>query len=383
MRHGRQRGLYWFRVTLVASPWYLGTVERVSSPDVTRSHLAQITDAHIAWQGEGFGQSVNGLPAVVAAHRLIAGHVDQLPIVVSDGSTVPRWLESPRRFGGPFDQGDLIQYVIGSMFFYGFSALSVTRVGDTSWKVEPLDPAHVQCQVGSGARVRKSWRVDGQPMPELPAVWSQVVDGREYLLHIPYLVSTARPWGTTPLIDALASLQGFAKTEDAGVNIFDSGTIHGGRLETDAEISAAVATAYQERWMQNRRERKMPVLGSGLRYVSELSNSSDLQLLEARQFNQTTIWTMFGIPLDIMGSSQMGGTSSLSYLNATQSGGRYRANALAPFTTQVADGLSQLMAPGRDASESIRIEFDYTAVVDEQNETATQPEEAADDASNV
>ncbi len=111
--------------------------------------------------------------------------------------------------------------------------------------------------------------------------------------------------------------------------------------------------------MENRRSGALPVLGSGLRYVNDLANASDLQLLEARAFNQAIVYSLFGIPLDMMGSALIGGQSSLSYQNAQDNNARYRANALAPFTTQIADGLSLLLPPGRDPEEAQRFDFDY------------------------
>jgi len=326
-------------------------------PIQKRHDIAQVIESSIAWIESGADLPINRLPAVVGAHRLIAGHIDQLPIVATNG--VPRWLESPRRYGSPLDQGDLVQWLVGSMYFYGFAALAVTRVQGASWKLEPLNPQGVQCQATTGARLAMSWRVDGAPAEQLPAVHGQVVDGREYLLPIPYVVTPERPWGTTPLIDALSSLQGFTQTERAGANVFDTGTYSGGRLETDQDISPAVAVAYQKRWMENRRAGALPVLGSGLRYVNDLANASDLQLLEARAFNQAIVYSLFGIPLDMMGSALIGGQSSLSYQNAQDNNARYRANALAPFTTQIADGLSLLLPPGRDPDEAQRFDFDY------------------------
>ena len=331
------------------------------APEQRHSQIEQITDAHIAWFEAGGPFGVEGLPAVVGAVRLVSGHIDQLPLTV-DGGPLPRWLESPRRFGAPMDLGDLVQYATHSMMTVGFAALSVTRVAGTSWRVEPLDPAGVQCQATSGARVRMRWHIDGVETPTVPAVWRDIADDREYLLAVPYQVTRQRPWGSTPLIDSLASLQGFAKTEDAGANVFDTGTYSGGRLETDQDISGAVAKAYSEQWMKARQSKTLPVLGSGLRYVNDLADSAKLQLLEARAYDQAVIYSLFGIPLDIMGLGVIGAqSSSMSYQNAQDSNRRYRANALGPITTQLEDALSLLLPPGRDATESQRVQFDYSA----------------------
>lgn len=300
-----------------------------------------------------------GLPAVVGASRLIASTIDQLPIVTTRGD-VPTWLRRPRRYGGALDQGDLVQYLVQSMLWQGMGALACTRIGD-SWRLDAVRPDAVAVMSDpGGAVVSLSWLLAGKPIDPVPASPDDAVQGRRYLLPIPYTITPRYPGGVSPLRQAQTSLEGFAGTEAATFQNFDNGTYSGGRLETDQDVTPTTAERYQRRWMQNRQDGTIPVLGSGFRYVNDLINPRDAQWIEARAFNQATVYMLLGIPPAYMGASLVGGQSSLAYANAQDNARLFRRNCLGAFTTQIEDALSLLMPPGRSAAEETRVAFDYS-----------------------
>lgn len=299
-----------------------------------------------------------GLPAVVGAHRLIATTIDQLTLTVTRGP-VPTWLRRPRRFGSHFEQGDLIQWIVACQFWRGAAYLWCTRIGE-SWRLDAVHPDHVQALPSTGPVVRVDYTVAGSAAQLVPPSPDDAVQGRRYLLPVPYMVTDLDPAGVSPLQAARRSLEGFARTEDQSWSTVDDGTHSGGRLETDQDLAPTTAERYQDRWIQARRARRIPVLGSGLRYTNDLINPRDAQWIEARAFNQAVVYMLLGIPPAYMGAALVGGQSSLSYTNAQDNNRLFRRNCLEGFTSQIADAFSQLLPPGRGEDEATDAYFDYT-----------------------
>lgn len=316
-----------------------------------------VSDVLIPVRSTTTSAELSSLPAVAGAVRLIASTIDQLDLVTSAGPA-PLWLRRPRRFGSSLDTGDLIQHLIDAMVTRGAGYLRCVRVGE-SWRVDAIHPDSVQVNVTTSGVVNLTYLVDGQPMDRVPPSPLDAVQGRAYLLPIPYRVSVKHPAGTSPLLDARDSLAGHVATERHASNLFNAGTYTGGVLETDQDMTAAAAERYQTRWEAQRALGKVVVLGGGLRYRNEVPNPGDLQLIEARAFNQASVYMLLGIPPAYMGASLVGGQSSLSYSNAQDNKRLFRQSCLEAFTSQISDALSTLMPPGRNAGEDISVVFDY------------------------
>lgn len=303
-----------------------------------------------------------GLPAVAGAMRLIASTIDQLVLSTSDAEPAPRWLARPRAYGSDLDQGDLVQWLVTSMAGWGHGSCRVVRSG-TSWRMDALHPSSVRVLSTTTGMVRREWLVDGTPTQRVPGNPADVVDGRAYLLHIPYFITPDHPQGVSPLQLARTSLEGFAATEQYALRYTDpdTGNHSGGRLSTDQDITPATAEHYQNRWIENRRTGRIPVLGSGLTYDNDLVDPATAQWIEARAFNQASVYMMFGIPPAYMGASLVGGQSSMSYANQQDNDRVFRRNCIEAFTTQIEDALTELLGrPGRSADELVRVQFDWS-----------------------
>ena len=326
--------------------------------------LEVIMDGIIS-EGATAPADIRSLPSVVAAVRLISHTVAQVPIRMDpDGTPTPEWLRRPRKYGSQMDPGDLMGYIVDSMALYGRAYVQATCIaeGDApSWRLDVMNPDYVQVQESTGPVVGRTFLVSGVPMQEVPPVLSQAQRGRAYLLHIPYRVSVRNPAGTTPLTEAAAILRGQVIVEKYVAELFDNGTMVGGVLTTEQDITPAQAKQAQTDWMAATSQRKVRVMGQGLTYRNELANSEELQLIEARSFGQSVVWSLFGIPQSIMGSGLMAGGSTLSYSNAADNTRLFISNCLRGFTDQIADALSRLFPPGRNADEDIRFAFDYEA----------------------
>lgn len=330
-----------------------------------RNDLMQVrVDDIIRAQSTGMVDGPISLPAVYGAVRLVASTIAQLPLVVRQGQAeinAPTWLRRPRRYGAALETGDLVQLVVSAMALRGVAYVACTRVAD-SWRLDAVHPDQVATTAGydQAGRLTLTHRIGGRVIDAVPPSLVQAVEGRTYLLHLPYLTTPDQPAGIGPLQSARMALDGYIDTEQHAAAVFQSGLHSGGRLETDQDLAPATATRYQERWVAARKAGNIPVLGSGLRYVNDLVNPRDAEWIEARQFNQAQIWLMYGIPPDYMGATMTGGSSSLSYSNAQDNDTRFRRNCLSAFTQQIEHSLSLLLPPGRDTSEEQTVRFDFT-----------------------
>jgi phage portal protein BeeE len=325
--------------------------------------LTQVIDAMIAGQSASTAADIRALPGVTAAVRLLAGHIAGLPVVPTSG-TLPRWLSQPRAYGGGFDWPDMLQHIVDSMVIHGRGYLAATCVAEgdrPSFRVDLVDPQYVQTRQRADGIVGLQFSLGGTPAPMVPWALSDCVKGRTYLVHIPYRVSVDHPEGTTPLVDAAAVLRGHWLTEQHAARMLDLGTHTGGVLSTDHDLTETQAKAWQTAAMDAQRAGKVMVLGNGLTYRNEVPNAVDLQMVESRSFNQSVVWSLLGIPQSIMGSSMMGGQSSLSYSNAQDNERLYSRNALRPIGQQIDHAISQLLPHGRNDAEDQRVTFDYSA----------------------
>lgn len=349
-------------------------VRQPYAPGFRTRDLAQITDDLISQQVWPWAGGL-GLPPVFAAVRLIASTIDQLDLTVGGGPP-PTWLRSPRRYGSAFDLGDTIQWLVTAMALHGAGYLRCTRVGE-SWRIEAVYPGSVQVRANSGGVVSLAYLLDGKEIPTVPALMGEWGQGVPYLLPVPYLITPDFPGGLSPLTACRLSLFGYLDVERQAALLIDRGTYSGGRLETDQEISETTATRWQDRWIANRLEGKLPVLGAGLRYVNDLISPADAQWLESRQFNAQQVAQIFGVPPDYMGMSTSGGSSSLSYANSQDNDRRFRRNCLEAFTSQIEDALSMLTPLGRGEEDALPVRFDYDSW-ESSGETSGDTGDAAD-----
>lgn len=348
-------------------------------PAAQQRDLPLVMEQHIVWQETGTGpsQALN-LPALFAVVRLIASTIDQLEITV-DGGRAPIWLRKPRKYGSHLDQGDLIQHTVTQMALRGHATLQVERVGG-SWKIDALHPSSVQVRTTSSGVIGLEYLVDGVVRPRVPVEQGAWQDGQRYVLPIPYLVTDQHPEGTSPVREAWQAISGYLKVEAQAANLLDSGTYSGGRLETDADITADTARRFRDQWIENRRLGVVPVLGAGLRYVNDIIEPDKAQWIESRLANAQTVASMYGVPPDMLGMTMAGGSSSLSYANAQDNNRRFRTNCLEAFTSQIATALTSLLPPGRgNEAEEQHVQFDYTQwEVSAGEDTAPEPGPAAD-----
>lgn len=295
------------------------------------------------------------LPAVYAAVRLISSSIQQLRVTAPGD---PQWLRRPRSYGAALDLSDLVQYLVVSMALRGTGYLRCVRIAE-SWRLDVVDPQYVARIAAPGPIVSHSWTLAGQEIPALPDAPADAVQRQPYLLHVPYLVTIEHPEGTSPISECRTALDGYADSETAAGRLLAGGTVTGGLLTSDQQLTPEQALRYQETWAANRATGRIPVLGAGLSYENVTLSPRDAQFIESRQFSMQQIMSLYGIPPDMLGLTHIGGGSSMTYANARDNRVRFRQNCLEAFTVQLEDSLSLLLPPGRNSAEDQRISFDY------------------------
>ena len=324
------------------------------TPVQTRS-LPLMMDQHVTWQETGTGPDhALSLPALFAVVRLIASTIDQLPLV-----NAPDWLARPRRYGAALDQGDLVQHTVAAMCLEGRAFWLARRVGE-SWQVNAVHNGSVGVDESAFGTVDLKFTYNGQPIDRVPAIAEQWRQGQDYLVHFPYMTAPGRHAGTSPVASAWETIAGYLAAERQAATLLDGGTISGGRLETDHEITAETAQRWRTQWIENRRQNVIPVLGNGLRYVNDIIEPDKAQFIQSRTYNSQTVAAMYGVPPDMLGMAMSGGGSSLSYSNSQDNNRRFASNCLKAFTTQIEDSINTLMPPGRGLGEADGVFFDYT-----------------------
>jgi phage portal protein BeeE len=206
--------------------------------------------------------------------------------------------------------------------------------------------------------VELSYTVDGEPMPTVPRNRPTEVDGtqyrytdsgRAYLLPIPLLVTPSAPWGLSPVQAARQTITGMADVERQASTLLQSGNYLGGRLETDLDIDPDTARRIRAQWVAERKTGQIPIIGAGVKYVTDTLSPADAQWLESRAYSAQQIAALYGVPNSFLGVSLMGGQSSLSYANAQDNLAAFRRNALSAFTKKLEIAVSTLLPNGTQA----------------------------------
>ena len=317
-------------------------------------------------------QRALGLPAVFACARIVHTTALQLPVRAYQGqrpAALPEWLRRPEAWNGNAARlRQVVESLVLGQVFHGAGYLWCDPEGFDSWDVRPIAPDRVDVELIGGERV---WRVDGRPVP-LARRWS-TRSNTAGLAVAPFmfLPGVARPVG--PIQAARHALSGALDVEDYAATVFTSGTVSGGRLETDLDITPESAQRYQDYWMEKHavppEQRAIPVLGSGLKYVNDLLNPRDAQWIEARQYNAQDVARLFGVPPRYLGLPS--GDAS-TYATARDNDAALMRFCVAGYTRPIEDLFDALTPPGRGADEDLQVRFDFDAML------STTPADRAD-----
>lgn len=143
-----------------------------------------------------------------------------------------------------------------------------------------------------------------------------------------------------PIQAARMELTGALKTARYGSEFLDSGDVPTGILKTDQVLTPAQAQGFKEQW-QGRQAHEVAVFGQGLDYRPILLSPKDAQFIETRQFDKTTIATLFGIPAHMFLAAVEG--TSLTYSNMAQADLAFVRWTLSDYTREIESAFTAVL----------------------------------------
>lgn len=268
---------------------------------------------------------------------------------------LPEWLRRPDAYGADVRLRGLVEHLVVSMAGWGAGYLDALPVGERSWSLRTIDPSRVTCDIAAGTSWDRVWKVDGRrvDLAHGPARLAGLV-------VVPYMFvpGIALPMG--PLSAARLALGEYLEVERYAGRIFRRGTISGGRLETDQDVTPATADRWATRWAEKRDTAAIPVLGAGLRYVNDVLNPADAQWIQAREFDAQEVARFFGMPPRYLG---LPSGDSTTYATARDNDAQLMRFGVSTYTDSIGEALSSLLPPGRNEVEDVRLALDLDALL--------------------
>lgn len=164
--------------------------------------------------------------------------------------------------------------------------------------------------------------------------------------HLKFLRVPASVYGLGPIQAGRNDIRGALETRNVSANYYsDSGTPAGVLSSTQA-LTADQASEYKAAWLTNMEsDSRVAVLGAGTTYVP-LTNPTESQLVQARDFNTSEVSRLFGLPAGLLLVSTPGKADV--YSNISQSHAELARFTLAKYANEIADAFSALLPRGTE-----------------------------------
>jgi HK97 family phage portal protein len=328
----------------------------VATQSVVSAYIADEAAARDALQ-PATPRAALGLATAFRCVTLYATSTTQAGVIVERANRrepLPDWLRRPDAYGSDVRLRGLVEYLTVSMAGWGAGYLDAAPVGRTSWSLRTIDPARVSATI-SPLTGDRQYAVDGRrvDLAHGPARLGG-------LLVVPFLTvpGIALPLG--PLSAARLSMGEYLEVERYAGRIFSRGTVSGGRLETDVDITEATAQRWASSWADKRATGSIPVLGAGLRYVNDVINPADAQWIQSREFDAQEVARWFGVPPRYLGLPS--GDAS-TYATARDNDAALMRFGVAGYADSIGEALSTLLPPGRNELEDERVRLDLDALL--------------------
>ncbi len=243
-------------------------------------------------------QASLGMPAVWRAVKLIAGtsaalplhayrHDDDVRVKVSSGSQAARLLMNPHPDMTPFE---LWETVYAHIALWGNAYLRIlrNRLGQIQ-ELWPIHPARVRAgrESDTGTKV---YLIDG----DIDAEYTD-----KTILHIPGFGYDG-VCGVSPIRAARQGIGLALAAEQYGAQLFGSGSLAAGILQTEQRLSGEQADALKARWKAKvgglEKAHDVAVLDSGIKFQQLSIPPEDAQFIESRKFQIDEVARLFGIP---------------------------------------------------------------------------------------
>lgn len=181
-----------------------------------------------------------------------------------------------------------------------FSQKVKNTAGQIVW-LNPLNPGQVKVTTEKKSADNPSGKVYLVDLGEGKG-W-KAYDSND-IFHIPAPVSFNGLEGVAPIALARIAIEHGLAAEAYGANLFESGNLVSGILQTDKSLEKDQADALKERWKAKMlgasNAHDIAVIDSGAKWQSLTMPNDDAQFLESRSFQTGEIGRFFGIPPFLM-----------------------------------------------------------------------------------
>lgn len=294
------------------------------------------------WAGRPItARDIQGLPAALAAVRLLAETTGTLPLIVyeedGDGNRIrargtPQWTllhDRPNPIHTPFD---LIAYLVACLQWQGNAYL--LKVFGPRRKVRelwPLDPRRVWPKiVGTGVvyDVRQDGLANSVPMTTAD------------LVHVRGILTDSAFVGVSPVTAHAQALGITVAAEEYAGRYFANDASPSGLVSPDGSTTPEQRREFRESWEGRHRgaasAHRMGVMPFKGTYQQIGVGARDAQLLEARQYGVEEVARIFRVPPGMLGSA----TSTGTLPPPEQESMRFLTYSLAPWISRIEQALA-------------------------------------------
>lgn len=245
------------------------------------------------------------LSAVLRSVAIISNTIAALPLQVADkepdGSLKPVYDDAEELlWGTPNPEATAITFWstgLGHCVLGGNSFLSVDADGlynpQQLWPIHPQRMRISRTAPDSNGRRHKAYQLDGDNEP--------MFDWREggNIIHIPNL-SLDGLRGLNPISYMRRTLQLAAAAEEYGAAVFGNGSLPGGVLETEADLTKDQHDKLLGYWERRHRgptkAARIAIADNGAKWKPTSVTPEDAQFLDSRRFQVQEIARIFGVP---------------------------------------------------------------------------------------
>lgn len=228
-------------------------------------------------------------------------------------------------------RGELIANMVADLAFNGNLFLHRVSIGGTTWAVRQL-PSNLVTAIDAN---------NDPDHPDMHYWYGGVELDPKDVIHRRFICLPGMVKGVGPITMARLQLQGMSDTEAYASNWRNDGSIASAVLSSDQTLTDADASQAKDRMMNSRRGGEPLVLGKGLHYERIAMSPEDMQFLQTRSFDVTSVARMLGIPANLLLASVEG--SSLTYQNIEQSWIEFSSYTLQAYVMPICDAFSQLV----------------------------------------
>ncbi|EQM78205.1 hypothetical protein L687_16900 [Microbacterium maritypicum MF109] len=173
--------------------------------------------------------------------------------------------------------------------------------------------------------------------------------GRKYdtteIKHLSHLRVFGQPEGRGPIQACHAELRGALDVRDHGANWFQDSGVPTGILSSKTPLNAENAEKAKARWIETQGGHRGPaILDGDWSWQSVYLSPEDAQWLQVRQFDNTAIARLFGIPAVLMLAAVEG--SSETYANIGQAETTFAKYTLTRYLREIEEAFSDLLPRG-------------------------------------